>query len=95
MKRIRRERTAEFKAEAVRLVEQTGRPATVVARELGIHPSVLQAWVRAGSAAPPRRVEPAESVEEENRRLRRENATLRDERDILKKAAAYFANASR
>ena len=95
MKRIRRQRTAEFKAQAVRLVEQTGRPATVVARELGIHPSVLQGWVRAAAAAPRARAESAESLEEENRRLRRENATLRDERDILKKAAAYFANASR
>ena len=79
----------------MRLVEQTGRPATVVARELGIHPSVLQGWVRAASAAPRALAEPAASLEEENRRLRRENATLRDERDILKKAAAYFANASR
>ena len=95
MKRIRRQRTAEFKAQAVRLVEQTGRPATVVARELGIHPTVLQGWVRAAAAAPGARAEPTESLEEENRRLRRENATLRDERDILKKAAAYFANASR
>lgn len=95
MKRIRKERSAEFKAQAVRLVEQTGRPATVVARELGIHPAVLQAWVRAASGPPPARAEPGESLEAENRRLRREIATLRDERDILKKAAAYFANASR
>jgi transposase len=93
MKRIRHKRTAEFKAQAVRLVEQTGRPATVVARELGIHPSVLQGWMRAASTAP--RAAPTASLEEENRRLRQENATLRDERDLLKKAAAYFANASR
>jgi transposase len=93
MKRIRRQYTAEFKAQAVRLVAQTGRPATVVARELGIHPEVLRGWMRAGAPAP--RSDAGESLEDEVRRLRRENATLRDERDILKKAAAYFANASR
>jgi transposase len=95
MKRIRRQHTAEFKAHAVRLVEQTGRPATVVARELGLHPAVLQGWVRATSAAPVGRGAVDESLEAENRRLREENAQLRDERDLLKKAAAYFANASR
>lgn len=95
MKRIRRQHTAEFKAQAVRLVEQTGRPATVVARELGLHPEVLRSWMRAAADTPSTRRDAGESLEEEVRRLRRENATLRDERDILKKAAAYFANASR
>jgi transposase len=95
MKRIRRQYTAEFKAEAVRLVEQTGRPATVIARELGVHPEVLGRWRRAAAAAPAPRGAATESLEDENRRLRRENATLREEREILKKATAYFANASR
>lgn len=95
MKRIRRQHTAEFKREAVRLVAQTGRPATVVARELGLHPEVLRAWMRASPEAPRERGPGAESLEAENRRLRQENAQLRDERDLLKKAAAYFANASR
>jgi transposase len=95
MKRIRHKRSAEFKAQAVRLVEQTGRPATVVARELGIHPSVLQGWVRAAVAPSAVRGAAGESLEEENRRLRGENAQLRDERDLLKKATAYFASGSR
>jgi len=95
MKRIRRQHTAEFKAQAVRLVEQTGRPAAVVARELGVHPEVLRAWMRAAPDPPTARGAADESLEVENRRLRQENAQLRDERDLLKKAAAYFANASR
>jgi len=77
------------------LVESSGRPATVVARELGLHPQLLQRWVRATPTAPAPRGDAVASLEEENRRLRRENTTLREERDILKKAAAYFANASR
>ena len=91
----RRRYTAEFRTEALRLVQRGDRSAAAVARELGIHPEVLRNWARMSrrpTDAPP---EPAESLEAENRRLRRENARLQDEREILKKAAVYFANASR
>ena len=83
--RKRRGRTAyteEFWREAVRLVECDAR----VAREFGVHPERLRAWwrrARAGLGGPhPARVL---TLEEENRRLRQENARLAEERDILKK----------
>jgi transposase len=72
-----------------------------VGRELGIGPALLWEWARkldGGSTGPV--VEsaagrlPGETVEEENRRLRRENAILRQEREFAKKAAAFFAKES-
>ena len=92
-KRERRVHTAEFKREAVRrLREQTaqGVPLTQVARELDLHPNVLQGWARR-VAGPPGAAAPTETLEAEVRRLRRENATLREEALFAKKAAAYFA----
>jgi len=66
-----------------------------MARELGIRADQLRHWkqhlTRAGAGAAP----PGESPEQELRRLRREVAVLRQERDFLKKAAAFFANESR
>jgi transposase len=101
MATTRRQFTREFKLEAVRLVTQGGRPVAQVARELGIHPTLLRAWKRqaagcvggAGEDVFPGNGQ-LTSQEEELRRLRRENATLRQERDFLKKAAAYFAQES-
>jgi transposase len=88
----RRKFSPEFKAEAVRLVQQTDAPVTTIARELGVAAPTLQAWVE---AARPR---PAEPINEDERsellRLRRENRQLRVERDILKKATAFFARQS-
>ena len=88
--------TAEFQREAVRLAET--RPMTQVARELGIHPETLRGWrrlarARGGAEGPGTGTVP--SLEDENRRLRRENAQLREEREILKKATAFFARESR
>jgi len=86
--------TKEFKAEAVRLLKHSGRPGVEIAQELGIRRNQLYKWAeqleqRGDGAFPgPGRRPP---VEEEVVRLRREVAQLREERDILKKAAAYFA----
>lgn len=92
----RRKFTREFKLEAVRQLE-AGRRLAEVARELGVHATVLRRWkdqvaVDADSAFPGngRRRE----LEDELQRLRRENAQLRAERDFLKKAAAFFAKES-
>lgn len=89
--------TKEFKHEALRLWKSSGRPAAVVARELGLRRNHLDKWVTAlearGEAAFPgsgKRTAP----EDELARLRREVERLREERDILKKAAAYFAKES-
>ncbi len=93
----RRSFSDEFKREAVRRVALGEHTLSHIARELGIHPSLLQTWRRklaspkAGSAGSS---EPSD-LEAENRRLRRENASLREDRDILKKAAAFFAKESR
>ena len=90
----RRTYSAEFKREAVALTREPGRTIAEVARSLGIDRSMLRAWkIRLeaeGAAAFPGRGRPRAS-EEELQRLRRELAQARQERDILKKALAYFA----
>jgi transposase len=84
----------EFKLEAVQLLKQSGRPAAEIARELGIPRNRLYKWAAdldtngAGAFPGSGRVV---GTEDEVVRLRRENARLKEERDILKKAAAYFA----
>lgn len=94
----RRQFTAEFKIEAVRMANDSGKPISQVARELGIRPDMLRTWKRqAGSRSglAPGDVFPGNgkltSQEEEIRQLRREVERLKQERDILKKAAAFFA----
>lgn len=87
-----------FKGEAVRLVVEEGRGVAGVARELGIGVNLLHRWKRqltdTGSHAfPGKGHQPAETAELQ--RLRRENADLREERDILKKAIAVFSDRRR
>ena len=98
MKGKRRRFTAEFKEEAVRLPVHSGRPLAQVARELGVHEQVLRNWKRAvaaGIAGGNGTGTGHFTLEEENRRLRSELARMREERDILKKATAFFARESR
>ena len=86
-----RQYTDEFREESVRLALDNRSSIAQVARDLGVSVWTLRGWVRKyrekSRAGEPRR---AETVEEENRRLKRELCILRQERDILKKAAAYF-----
>jgi transposase len=97
-KRGRTAYSEEFRREAVRLVERDVSELAQVARDLGVHPETLRSWWRRAAAdregpiVPPTRVL---SLEEENRRLRQENARLTEEREILKKAAAFFARDAR
>ena len=92
MREQRRKFSPQFKAEAVQMVFETGRPIAEVARDLGIHDGTLGNWVNAWRRAhpePEQQLTPVERVrmselEEENRRLRMEN-------EFLKKAAAFFA----
>jgi len=98
----RRQFAQEFKLEAVRLVTSGEQSLNQVARDLGIRPDMLRQWKRqaAGQAGQPARdVFPGPgklpSQDEEIRRLRREVAQLRDERDILGKAMAFFARTTR
>lgn len=89
----RRRFTEEYKAEAVRLLRESGRPLTQVARELGLTPSALDRWARQHKKAEQQGTTSAglKAEREELQRLRRENETLRQERDFLRSAAAYFA----
>jgi transposase-like protein len=92
-RRKRRAFTKEFKAETVRLVLEGRRPIPDVARDLDLTESALRLWVHqaevdAGRGKPG---ELTTAEREELQRLRREVKTLRLEREILKKAAAFFA----
>lgn len=92
--------SAEFKQEAIRRAASGDATVLEVARELGIRADRLREWIAQGQGR--RRAGAREaagagdrSQDEEVRQLRRENAQLREERDILKKAAAFFARESR
>jgi transposase len=89
--------TKEFKLEAIHLWKSSGRPAAVVARELGLRRNHLYKWAteleqHGAVAFPGKGRQPA--PHEEITRLQREVERLREERDILKKAAMYFAKES-
>ena len=89
--------TAEFKRNAVRLVLSAKKPRSQVARELGVRADLLFRWQKALAPASARDSEP-ENASADARRIReleRENAILREEREILKKAAAFFAKEDR
>ena len=88
----RRRFTSEFKTEAVRLLEESGRPLQAIAEELGVHANQLRTWrnerLAAGSAEALAR-QKAEAAE--LARLRRENKRLEQENEILRRVAAFFA----
>jgi transposase len=95
-RRPRRRFTDEFKAEAVRLVLDVGKSVTAVARELDLVASALGQWVKHARADRSHgRTGLTTAEREELARLRKENRILQEERDILKKAAAFFAKQSR
>src|SRR5689334_12467248 len=81
----------DFREGAVRLVRETGRPVAQVARDLGIHDGTLASWVNADKR---RRGEADGALSEDERaelaRLRRENAELAMERDVLKRSVALW-----
>jgi len=94
----RRVFTPEFKHEAVKLVLERGMTATQASRDLGLHVNVLRKWVKdakenGASAFPGRGKQRPDDAELS--RLRRELAKTKTERDILKKAIAYFAKEPR
>jgi transposase len=85
----------EFKEEAVRMMESSGRPAAEIAMELGIRRNQLYKWKEQmnnkGDQAFSGRGRPKKEDQSELTTLRQENERLREEVEILKKAAAYFA----
>ena len=83
---------AAFKERAVKLAVESDQPIAQTARDLGVNENTLHTWI--GKYHRTERQEKQvndEHVYEELKRLRKENARLKEERDILKKAAAYFA----
>ena len=94
----RRTYTSQFKREAVELIEREGLSVAEAARRLGVDQTLLRSWKlkfqEQGDQAFPGAGQRT-AIEEENRQLREENARLKMERDILKKATAFFARESR
>ena len=93
----RRKFTREFKLEAVRLIKERGVSYMQAAQDLGVHPTQLRNWVKALADDPQRAFPEQGQMKPEQleiARLKREVIKLKTERDILKKAAAYFAKES-
>lgn len=94
---IRKTYSIEFRTEAVKLVLEQGLTQAEAARRLSISKGTLANWVvaaKAGSEKPAPGARSVSDLEAENARLRKELVEARQERDILKKATAYFARES-
>ena len=93
----RRKFTREFKLEAVKLIKERGVGYAQASQDLGVHQTVLRNWVK-DFTGDPQQAFPGHGQQKpeqaEIARLKREVAKLKAERDILKKAAAYFAKES-
>ncbi len=89
--RARRAFTAEFKAETVELIRTSGKSIGQVCRDLDLSETAVRRWVAQAEVDAGRREGLTTAEREELARLRREVRVLREEREILKKAAAFFA----
>jgi transposase len=98
MAKVQKVYTREFKEEAVRLVQTSGKPITHIARELGISDASIHQWrkelAQQGTSAFPGSGHQT-ALEEENRRLKRELERVQQERDILKKVVSIFSRESK
>jgi transposase len=93
VKRARRKYSKQFKREAVQLLRTSGKNLTTIAEELGVSLSTLGGWVDMVEAEEKTGLSPDEA--DELRRLRKENARLQMEVEILGKATAFFASRNR
>lgn len=86
--------TEEFRKSSAKLAVDSPQAISVTAEELGVHVTTLHGWVKKyhPHSHQARSPSPDDTILDELKRLRKENNKLRQERDILKKAAAYFAN---
>lgn len=90
----KRKFTNEYKAEAVKLVLEQGLSVVQAAKDLGLRDTTLHGWIHKARAGVLDPQSPKSQELEEIKLLRRENALLKQEREILKKATAYFAKIS-
>ncbi len=90
-RRHRRRFTPEFKARTVELIRTSGKPIAQVCRELDLTETAVRRWVLQAQIDAGERQGLTSAEREELTRLRRENRVLREEREILRKAAAFFA----
>jgi transposase len=93
-KTLRRKFTDEFKDGAVKLVTEQGYKVSEASRNLGIHDTQLRRWVKGKSPCTSPSATDMVQLQAELKQLKRENERLRMEREILKKAAAFFAKES-
>jgi transposase len=90
--------SSEFKQDAAKLAVESDQSVAQTARDLGVNPNTLYTWItkyQQPDSPTATKGSGDKHPYEELKRLRRENAQLKEERDILKKAAAYFAKNSR
>ena len=84
--------TPEFRESSAKLAAESGQPVRQIADELGVHETTLSGWVtRYYRSQQPGKAKPAVELQAEVKRLNKELARVKEERDILKKATAYFA----
>ena len=81
----------EFRASAVKLVLESDQPTAQITKDLGVHPSTLYTWVNNYRSQNKKPAKNDDSLLEELKRLGQKNKRLKEEREILKKAAACFA----
>ena len=92
MPRTRPPYPPEFRVEAVRLIRSSGKPLSEISKDLGVSEQSLRVWVKQADLDAGRRDDGLTSAEQEElRQLRRRVRVLEEEREILKKAAAFFA----
>jgi transposase len=84
--------TLEFKKSSAKLAVESDQPIAKTAKNLGVNETTLYGWVAKYESMPKKQIKPISNDKIELQRLRKENARLKQERDILKKAAAYFAS---
>lgn len=91
MPRTRPPYPPEFRAEAIRLAKTSGEPISRIAKDLGISDQTLRNWVSQDDVDAGKKSGLTSDERAEMRELRKENRRLREEREILRKAAAFFA----
>lgn len=91
MPRTRPPYPPEFKAEAVKLARSSEKPLSELARDLGVSTATLHNWLKQQHIDAGKRHGLTTDEREELRRLRKENKVLKEEREVLRKATAFFA----